>query len=392
MRDPPRLRLRWPRDRTIALVLAGLLAGEMLSAGSEPSPAVSVVCAVVLAAPLLVLRSHPPSATLCEAVLLVLISHLSFARPVPEFDSGLIVCALSYCCGAHASLRVGVIAVLALTVAVQVSVGFSDFPNVEIAFSTLVPLWVGHQVRLRGDLVDRLAVRARELAEEEDAFAELSGRGERARIARELHDIVAHHLAVIVVQAGAGRMAAGGFDERARERLATIGVAGRQALDDMGRLVDLLNDSEQRDAGARWRDLIAAARAGGLNVAAGELPPRLRLPAAVEQIDYRVVREGLTNAIKYAPGAQVHVEMIVEPGRVEIDIHDTGAARPSTLANTGGGLGLAGIRDRVHAAGGTLEAAPASPRGWRVHATLPAAANDQPPGVALPRIYPSRVT
>ena len=104
----------------------------------------------------------------------------------------------------------------------QVNAGFSEFPNVEILFPTLVPFWVGYQVRLQSSLVRRLAGRTRELNDEQAAFAELSVRRERARIARELHDIVAHHLAVVVVQAGAGRMAALGPSQRAPERFAVI--------------------------------------------------------------------------------------------------------------------------------------------------------------------------
>ena len=109
----------------------------------------------------------------------------------------------------------------------QVNAGFSEFPNVEIALPTLVPFWVGYQVRLKSSLVRRLAGRTRELNDEQAAFAELSVRRERARIARELHDIVAHHLAVVVVQAGAGRMAALGPSQRASERFAVI----RQSCD-----------------------------------------------------------------------------------------------------------------------------------------------------------------
>ena len=372
--------------------MAILLAAELLSNASGRSPALLIGCSGVLGAPLFMLRRHPPAAAVCEAGALVLIAVLSRAQPAPNAAVGAaIVCLLSYFCGARASLRHGLVAVLALIVASQVSIGFSDFPNIEITFLTLVPLWIGHQVGLRNGLVDRLATTARELTEEEDAFSQLSVRRERARIARELHDIVAHHLAVIVVQAGAGRMTAAGFDERAGERLAMITVASRQALDDMARLVDLLSDSEHGDTETRWRDLLTSAKAGGLTVTTGELPPRLRLPAAVEQTAYRIVREALTNAIKYAPGAQVKLQMCMRDGHAEIDVHDSGPAHTLALDGAGGGLGLAGIRDRVLTSGGRFTAASAA-SGWHVHATFPVTAPDTPTTVSPTEIYPTGMT
>jgi signal transduction histidine kinase len=384
---------RWrPRDRTIASVVAIVFAFELVSRTPGQSPALLIGCACVLSAPLLMLRRHPAAGALGEAAALVLIAILSNAQPAPNDAIGsLIVCLLSYFCGARASLRTGATAVLALIAASQISIGFSDFPNIEITFLTLVPLWVGHQVGLRNGLVDRLAATARELAEEEDAFSQLSVRRERARIARELHDIVAHHLAVVVVQAGAGRMTTAAFDERAGERLATISVASRQALDDMARLVDVLSDNEHGDTETRWQDLLTSASAGGLTVTTGELPPRLSMPTAVEQTAYRVVREVLTNAIKYAPGAQVQLQLTMTDGRVQIDVLDSGPAQALALGGTGGGLGLAGIRDRVLATGGSFTAAPAA-RGWRVHASFPTDLPDAPPGVSPPSVYPSGMT
>jgi signal transduction histidine kinase len=127
---------------------------------------------------------------------------------------------------------------------------------------------MGYHVGLRSSLVSGLAQRRRELRDEHDAFAQLAVRRERGRIARELHDIVAHHLAVIVVQAGAGRMAAFGPSQRAQERFAVIRQSGGQALEEMARLVDILNaeDAAEPDAAARWRRLLDEARAGGLDV------------------------------------------------------------------------------------------------------------------------------
>ena len=258
--------------------------------------------------PIVILRTRPVIATLTTAVVAVI-------APSPDGIWGaaalLLVCALTYSCGAHAPLGQGGVAVGTLVIAMQVNAGFSEFPNVEIALPTLVPFWVGYQVRLKSSLVRRLAGRTRELNDEQVAFAELSVRRERARIARELHDIVAHHLAVVVVQAGAGRMAALGPSQRASERFAVIRQSCDQALAEMARLLDILHaeDLDAPGATGRWRVLIEQARAGGVDLQINTVPPGVPLPAEIEDDAYRVVREGLTNAIKHAPGAHVGVQL-----------------------------------------------------------------------------------
>ena len=219
---------------------------------------------ILARAPLGILRTRPVVLSLAVAGVILIGSGLSGFSAA----GSVVVCALTYSCGAHASLRDGALAVAALIVAMQVGMGFSEFPNVEISFVTVIPFWVGYQVRLRSSLVSRLAQRTRELRQEQDAFARLSVQRERARIARELHDIVAHHLAVIVVQAGAGWMAARAPSQLASERFATIRHAGGQALAEMARLVDLLHadDALEHDPTGRWQQLIDRARAGGLEV------------------------------------------------------------------------------------------------------------------------------
>jgi signal transduction histidine kinase len=330
-------------------------------------------------ATLRVLRAHPVAGSLAlTAIILVAPSHSGFAS-VAGFP---VVCALTYCCGAHASLRDGGLAVAALIVAMQVNVGFSEFPNVEIAFPTLGPFWVGCQVRMRRTLVSRLEQRTRQLHEEHDAFSRLSVQRERARIARELHDIVAHHLAVIVVQAGAGRIAAPGPSQGALERFATIRQSGVHALAEMSRLVDLLHaeDAGTHDAGRRWRLLVDEARAGGIDVRIGPLPFAVQLPGDVDDDAYRIVREGLTNAIKHAPGAQVSVGLVLRDDDLQVNIHDDGGQHGQRLAETGSGLGLIGIRERVESRGGSLAAGPDPNGGWHLRVVLPVASPTVIPG------------
>jgi signal transduction histidine kinase len=319
--------------------------------------------------PIVILRTRPVIATLTTAV-------VALIAPSPDgiwaAAALLLVCALTYSCGAHAPLGQGGAAVGTLVVAMQVNAGFSEFPNVEIALPTLIPFWVGYQVRLKSSLVRRLARRTRELNDEQVAFAELSVRRERARIARELHDIVAHHLAVVVVQAGAGRMAALGPSQHAPERFAVIRQSCDQALAEMARLLDILHaeDLDAHGVTERWRVLIEQAHAGGVDLQINSVPAGVPLPAEIEDDAYRVVREGLTNTIKHAPGAHVRVQLALEDHRLDIAIHDDGPRDAGRLSGTGAGLGLVGMRERLQATGGRLEAGPDPAGGWRLHATL----------------------
>lgn len=308
-------------------------------------------------ATLLVLRTHPvPASLVLTAIILAAPSDSGFVSVagIP------VVCAVTYSCGAHASLRNGGIAVAALIVGMQVSVGFSEFPNIEIAFPTVGPFWVGYQVRKRRFLISRLQQRTRQLHEAHDAFSRLSVQRERARIARELHDIVSHHLAVIVVQAGAGRMSAPGTRQGTSERFATIRQSGVHALAEMSQLVDLLHaeNAGTEDAGRRWRLLVDEARAGGIDLRITPLPSSMQLPDDVADDAYRIVREGLTNAIKHAPGAHVRVELVLRDDDLEADIYDDGIQDDQRLAQTGSGLGLIGLRERVESRVGRSLLAP----------------------------------
>ena len=357
-------------DPLIAGVLAVMCLTELLVSSDGRGLALGVVEVLLLCAPLLVLRTHPVAGTCVAAVLMLAVRRVD---GFPDFAGDLVICALAYSCGAHASLRDGGLAVAALIVAMQVGMGFSEFPNIEIAFATVGPFWVGYQVRLRTSAVTRLADRTRDLHDEHDAFAQLSVRRERARIARELHDIVAHHLAVIVVQAGAGRVAGSSSSEHTTQRFAAIRQSGGQALDEMARLVDILHaDDGLADAPTdRWATLLAEARAGGLDVQITPPAPEPGLPPEVADAVYGIVREGLTNAIKHAPRARVDVRLAVTGEDVEIEVSDDGGAGPSALARTGAGLGLVGMRERLESIGGTLQAGPRGDRGWCLSACVP---------------------
>lgn len=364
---------RW-LDPALAIGLALVSLAELWAA-SPPDSALAPVFVLAFCGTLVFRRSHVVAATAVgTAVLLVAAAIDVFGdTSVAPFAAMSLLC---YSCGAHASFRAGLLAVAVLVAAAQVEAGFADFPNVEIAFVTLAPWFVGREVRKRRQVVSALNERTRELEAEQDAFVRLSVRRERGRIARELHDIVAHHVAVMVVQAGAGRMAGTQDGTPARERLESIHRSGEQALAEMSRLVDIIkaDTGSDRDMASRLHALVVDARTAGLRVDVAPAPGALRLPSEIEDDALRIVQEGLTNAMKHAPGARVSIELRPAGDSYEIEVRDDGGGTPSGLAQTGAGLGLGGMRERIESLGGSLEAGSLAEGGWRVYARLPLAA------------------
>jgi signal transduction histidine kinase len=237
--------------------------------------------------------------------------------------------------------------------------------------------WIaGRAIRERDIVAARLAQRAEELEREREEFAALSVRYERARIASELHDIVAHAISVMVVQAGAGQRIAAVDPALTAETFEAIAGAARQAERDVAQLVTLLADE---DAVATDPDLtlveelVARAAGTGLDVTLRLEGSRGPLPAPAVQTAYRVVRESLTNALRYASGAPVRVRVHGGTDAIDVEVTNDAAPRAGTLAGHGTGNGLRGLRERVGACGGRLEAGPREEGGWRVAAHIPSA-------------------
>jgi signal transduction histidine kinase len=239
-----------------------------------------------------------------------------------------------------------------------------DFTAVVVLIMVFLRVLVG-----RRDRQLQIADRERDLARREAVVEE------RARIARELHDAIAHHVSMIVVQAGAERRVLDPAQEETREVLSTIERVGRSALTEMRRLVGMLR-TDQPDALdpqpsiADVPDLVARLREAGLPVDLridGE--PR-ELPVGIELSAYRVVQEGLTNALKHADGTQVAVRIGYGPQSLALEITDHGGGdAPASVP--GGGHGLVGIRERVALYGGELEAGRVADGGFRLRALLP---------------------
>jgi signal transduction histidine kinase len=231
----------------------------------------------------------------------------------------------------------------------------------------------GLALRGRETLAGKLTKQSDELTAERDAYARLSIRYERARIATELHDVVAHAISVMVVQASAGQRLAVREPARAAETFDVIATAARQAQDDLDRLADLLAQDAVEGGGADLgliREIVDTARASGLPVTLRVAGDTSSVSGTVAHAALRVVQEGLTNAMRYAPGAIVEVAVEARPGALELSIVNGASTAPVRL-ELGSGRGLTGLRERVGACGGTLEATPDGDGGWNVRARIP---------------------
>lgn len=226
------------------------------------------------------------------------------------------------------------------------------------------------------------AVRSRRAAIEQESRRAVTE--EQARIARELHDVIAHSVSVIVVQAAAADDV---FDERpdqARESLRSIETAGRSALGELRRLLAAVRPgAEQSEARQpqpgldRLPELAAALRTTGLRVTLRRDTGPAPLAAGVELTAYRIVQEALTNTLRHADANRVEVTVRTTPDLLEVDVTDDGRAAPGAgagrvrWAGEGGGFGIAGMRERAAVLGGSLEAGPLPDGGFRVRARLP---------------------
>ena len=201
-------------------------------------------------------------------------------------------------------------------------------------------------------------------------------RSERVRIARELHDVIAHTLAVITVQAGVGRRLAAKDAEQATTALESIEMIGRTAQDELHVVLGLLRDDENRTAAmapapglADLQELAETVRAAGTPVDLRLSGTDRPLSPALELSIYRVVQEALTNVVKHAPGARAAVDLAVSATHARLDVTDDGG--PGRQKQAEPGLGIVGMRERIGAFGGWLVAEPLAGRGFRVTAEVP---------------------
>lgn len=254
-----------------------------------------------------------------------------------------------------------------------------------LAITAFVAAWsLGLVRRTRIDRIESLEDRARRLEIERDQQALIGAAAERARIAREMHDIVAHSLTVMIAQADGGRYAAAADPEAPTRALATIAETGRAALADMRRLLGVLRvdpstteqeaaaDTTPQPAEGDLEALVDQVRETGLRVSLARVGTPRQLPPGAGLTLYRIAQESLTNVLKHAgPDPSVTVLVAWGPASVVLEVSDDGRGASAEVERDGLGRGLRGMAERAGLFGGTVTAGPKQGGGYRVRAELP---------------------
>lgn len=373
-------------DSAIAALLAlfdTLLFVARSVAGPDVEPApqawyITLPVIIATVAPLVFRRRNPVWAA--YLVLLATVPHSLLELGV---SSLIAPCIALYTLVAYVGRRPALLYLIANVVssAVQIPLQFrADWAPLTVTITlSFAFCWVlGEFVGARRAYHAEVEARLHLLETERDQLARIAVAEERARIARELHDVVAHAVSVIVVQADGAAYAVRSQPDLAERAVKTISSTGREALTELRRLLGVLRS--ERAAGERTpqpgtdslSELAARFRAVGLPVLLETVGDIDDLPAGVGLGIYRIMQEALTNTLKHAgdaASASVRVERTAD--RVELDISDNGASRPRALVGVSGGNGLIGMRERAHVFGGTLAAGPRPGGGWTVRAVLP---------------------
>jgi signal transduction histidine kinase len=371
-----------------ALVVAGLAASALVQLWSSPSTSlqgdrtVHTLLVVVITLPLLVRRRHP--GLVCVAVWSSswLQYELGAGLGQPFFAGVLAL----YAVGAHADYPqtlVGPVSAgaVVLTVDAQRLVAGDPLDEVVPVWFVLGGVWgFGRWMRRRRAEAASLTERAERAERDREQASEQAVAEERARIARELHDLVAHSMGVIVIQSQGAQRALDVDPEAARAALGSIEATGRNGLSEMRRLLGLLSDAgpgtstSPQPSLARLRELVDVVRSTGLAVDLSIAGSARTLPPGVDLAAYRIVQEALTNTLKHAGAANARVAVHYRNDVVEVEVADDGTGPETTLSP---GRGLVGMRERVALYEGTLETGASPGGGYVVRARLPV--NGSPP-------------
>ncbi|MFF5856081.1 sensor histidine kinase [Streptomyces sp. NPDC012751] len=381
-------------DAFWAVVLLGVSGASVVSLAGDPGQhgtvpgglAVSAVLCGVVA-----LRRRLPEPMLLVALVTGLVQLVLDVQTTVADFAMLVITYTVAAVGARWSSRLALAVSLCAATVAQIRwpderTGFAG--QVAIAVFQTVPFalaWVlGDSVRTRRAYFAQLEERAARLEREREAQAKVAVAAERARIARELHDVVAHNVSVMVVQADGAAYVMDAAPDQARKALETISSTGRQALAEMRRLLGVLRTGEHQEGGEyvpqpdvdQIDDLVEQCRSSGLPVDFKvEGTPR-PLPSGVELTAYRIVQEALTNTRKHGgPNTGASVRLVYFDDGLGLLVEDDGKGAPHELYEEGGadgrGHGLIGMRERVGMVGGTLDAGPRPGGGFRISALLP---------------------
>jgi signal transduction histidine kinase len=376
------------RDAILAVLVTVLLVSGSLGEGDPKNPADQIqfrghlvphpgaaVLLVAVACLVLVWRRRWPVAVLAVSVGAVTVySLLGYVN-----GAALVAPVLAlYAVATRVSVRQAVVAAVA-TLAVLMTAtaannpfghisggGFDILPGM-VAAALFAGIAVANRRAYTASMLERAEQEARRRVDEE-----------RLRIARELHDVVAHTMATINVQAGVAAHVLSSRPEAAAESLQAIKAASKEGLKELRAILNVLRQADDADptqptpGTAQLEDLIAGARRAGLETTFTVTGEPVPLPTTVDLAAYRIVQESLTNAIRHAGPATAAVSLGYHPGELRIDVTDTGRGQPTgTAASQSGGHGLAGMRERAATVGGTVETGPGPGGGYRVAARLP---------------------
>ncbi|MEV1046656.1 sensor histidine kinase [Streptomyces sp. NPDC049916] len=402
---------RWLRNHPLAFDAAlafCLLAAMICSAFTDPgdghgppafgarTPEPLSVLLMTLTAAALILRRRRPMQVLAFTAALAAVEYILVDPPAPVVMSTVIALyTVASRTDRPTTWRVGLLTMGGLTAAAMLfgSTPWYSQENFGVFAWTGMASAAGDAVRSRRAFVDAIRERAEraERTREEEARRRVAE--ERLRIARDLHDVVAHHIALVNVQAGVAAHVMDRRPDQAKEALAHVREASRSALNELRVTVGLLRQQGDPEAPtepapglAVLAELVDTFRNAGLPVEVACADEGTRLPSAVDLAAYRVIQEALTNVHKHAgAGARAEVSVVRVGATAEITVLDNGRGRRSRATATGqdgrygpadvgpdsGGHGLIGMRERVTALGGTLTAGPRYGGGFRVHAILP---------------------
>ena len=386
-----------PRALVVAdVALAALLIGSsavLLKVLSPRADAVDWWFVVLVGLPLAVRRSRPR--TCAALVAAVVVVQVLVGSPVGFHDAAVLV-ALATLTG-WTSRRAGLVGLggAALLVAGAALTPWWSYLDARLgpaprtahvlvmlgAFVLLAAAWAyGEQVRHAREGAEALRERAARIEREREQQAELAAAAERARIAREMHDVVAHGLSVMVVQAEGARYSLPQSATVSRAALEEVARTGRTAIGEMRQLLGLLREGSVGKAPSSTLpapgledldDLVAQARSAGATVTLSRTGDLSQVPPVVALTAYRVVQEGLTNARRHG-GDEVQVDLVADEDELRVRVHDGG--RPGSGGSGDAdapGLGLVGLRERVAAAGGRAHAGPGPDGGFTVEVVLP---------------------
>ena len=375
------VRLLW-----VDALILGAMAGMLSIAARAPDPKgaegpawVDLLIALAFTLPLFFRRRFPMGAPLLAIAVVVGGSFADAGYLDNAFPAFLTALGIALWFGLRPERRDAIVGFVALQV-ISVIITLNDpstqsvsdyfWSLVTFSIAWVIGLALGGQLR-ETDVARRLAEQA-ELEREEQA--ELAVAEERARIARELHDVVGHSVSVMTVQASAVRRLLEPDQDKEREALMVVEQTGREALAEMRRMVGVLRRPEEAPALApqpsleHLEQLLATTREAGLPVELRVEGTASQLPAALDTTAYRIVQEALTNAVKHANADHAEVVVRYGHGTVELIVSDDGRGNGD---GGGSGHGLVGMRERVSVYGGELEAGPQAGGGFRLHATLP---------------------